>query len=104
MSAWDVVVIFWDDFSFEWDGRKNEENIKKHGVSFEIALHVFNDENRLEEYDIDHSLDEDRYVTIGFVRDVLTVVYTERGYKIRIISARKASKKEVERYYEQFNH
>ncbi len=88
--------------SFEWDEKKNQANIKKHGISFEIAMRVFSDENRLEDYDEAHSIDEDRYISIGMVRDILYVVYTDRGEAIRIISARLADKDERSRYYEQF--
>ena len=61
---------------------------------------MFFDENRIEVYDHVHSLSEDRYIVIGFVRNVLTIVYTERRSDIRIISARKASKEEEELYYD----
>lgn len=84
---------------FEWDDAKEEINISKHGLDFKTASFVFLDENRLELYDIVHSTpDEDRYITIGIVADILTVVYTVRTDAIRIISARRATKKEAERY------
>ena len=85
----------------EWDDNKNRINFRKHGISFETALLIFDDKYRLEEYDYEHSQNEDRYVTIGFVHDVLTVVYTERSENIRLISARPANKKEREKYYGQ---
>ena len=85
---------------FEWDEEKEKINISKHGIDFEIASHVFLDPNRLEYYDEKHSSEyEDRYITIGYVSDVLTVVYTYRSDSIRIISARIATKKEKEAYY-----
>lgn len=87
------------DFIVEWDTSKNAANIIKHGVSFETAAYIFNDVNRIEMYDDEHSESEDRYYTIGKVGSVLFVVYTERGEIIRLISARKASKKEEEMYY-----
>ncbi|MDE7206012.1 MAG: BrnT family toxin, partial [Lachnospiraceae bacterium] len=62
---------------FEWDEQKEELNIKKHHISFHIAKRVFNDINRIEIYDMQHSIEEDRYNTIGMVEDVLFVVYTE---------------------------
>ncbi len=85
---------------FEWDEEKEKINIKKHGIDFTIASHVFLDPNRLEYYDKAHSTaEEDRYITIGYVADVLTVVYTERKKSVRIISARRATKKEKGAYY-----
>ena len=84
---------------FEWDGEKAEANWKKHKVDFNDAMRVFEDDNRLEFYDIAHSDEEERYNTIGMVRDVLFVVYTERGEYIRLISARKANLKEQRLYY-----
>ena len=63
-------------------------------------MHVFDDVNRKEYYDVSHSDEEDRYFTIGMVRDILFVVYTDRSEVIRIISARKANEKEVRLYYD----
>lgn len=85
---------------FEWDEEKNRINKRKHGIDFNTALHVFDDEDRIEIYDIEHSLGEDRYNTIGCVHDILFVVYTERKDKIRIISARLASATERRLYYD----
>ena len=84
---------------FEWDEEKAERNLEKHGVLFETAAKVFLDENRIEIYDEAHSLDEDRYITIGLAGDVLFVVYTERCPKIRLISARLATARERKVYY-----
>ncbi len=85
---------------FEWDDEKAAANLKKHGVDFRDAVAVFNDEFRIEWYDSTHSDTEDRYNTIGLVRDVLFVVYTERGVRTRIISARKATPRERRVYYD----
>ncbi len=85
---------------FEWDEQKEESNIRKHHISFNIAKRVFNDVNRIEIYDIQHSIDEDRYNTIGIVENVLFVVYTERKETIRLISARLATEKERSLYYD----
>ena len=74
--------------------------MKKHGISFEDAMLVFEDEYRKEFYDAAHSEYEDRYHTIGMVEDILFVVYTERGEYVRIISARIANRKEKEMYYD----
>ena len=85
---------------FEWDENKNEANKRKHGISFETAAHVFADENRVELFDRLHSsLEEERYLAIGMVNDILTVVFTERGNRTRLISARIANSKEKEIYY-----
>ena len=78
----------------EWDTNKNDVNVKKHHISFETAARVFLDENRLDYYDIVHSMNEDRYITIGLVEEVIVVVYTLRKTRIRIISARLATRKE----------
>ena len=84
---------------FEWDDVKAEANLKKHKVDFYDAMRVFEDENRIEYYDSGHSGEEDRYCTIGLADDVLFVVYTERREKIRLISARYATRRERSMYY-----
>ena len=85
---------------FEWDEEKNAANVKKHGIDFEDAIRVFEDDDRIEIYDAAHSGEEDRYNTIGMVKDVLFVVYTERREAIRIISARPATRGERSIYYD----
>lgn len=85
--------------NFEWDEEKARVNRQKHGISFELAAMVFNDEDRIEIYDEEHSLDEDRYITIGLAGEVLFVVYTERKDTIRLISARLATARERRLYY-----
>ena len=80
---------------------KNQLNRKKHGIDFETAMLVFNDLQRIEIYDEEHSITEDRYNTIGLVEDVLFVVYTERKDNIRLISARVATPKERSIYYDE---
>ena len=87
---------------FDWDQGKNQLNKTKHHIDFATAARVFSDENRLELYDDIHSTNEDRYITIGSVNGIITVlvvVYTERFDMIRIISARKANDKERKLYY-----
>lgn len=87
---------------FEWDDEKDRKNIAKHGIAFRTAILVFQDQNRLEKFDEAHSLDEDRYLTIGEIGGtfmVVSVVYTERPEAIRIISARRATRAEKEEYY-----
>lgn len=88
--------------NFEWDDEKNKINFAKHGIDFETAMLVFNDLQRIEIYDMEHSTEEDRYYnTIGMVNDVIFVVYTERKDNIRLISARIATKTERSIYYDQ---
>ena len=88
---------------FEWDETKNRENRHKHGVSFEEAQTVFLDENALRFYDPDHSGDEDRFLMLGisFRLRVLVVCHCHRANDtvIRIISARRANKKEEADYW-----
>ena len=86
---------------FEWDEEKNRANKKKHGISFETAAYVFEDEHHIEMYDFDHSIDEDRYIAIGCVENVLFVVFTEKRESIRLISARLATESERGLYYDQ---
>ena len=92
------------DYKFEWDKEKYELNKKKHDVSFELAAEVFLDDFKIDDYDELHSDYEDRNKVIGMVEKVLVVIYTERGERYRIISARLANKKEVNQYYEQFRY
>ena len=89
----------WDE-SFEWDAEKERLNYAKHRIHFSTAAAVFDDADRIEWYDAAHSLDEDRYNTIGLVDKVLFVVYTERREKTRIISARVATPAERKMYYD----
>lgn len=77
----------------EWDDNKAEINYKKHGIHFEDAALIFLDEHLIDDYDEEHSDDEDRIKVIGMVGKILVVIYTERSEKYRLISARHASKK-----------
>ena len=92
------------DYIVEWDDKKAAINKKKHKITFEFAAKVFLDENRIENYDEFHSNDEERIKTIGKVRGILTVIYTERGEKYRLISARRADKNEEAEYYGQYSY
>jgi len=87
--------------TFEWDERKADDNLRKHGVSFDEAKTVFNDPFSVTIYDPDHSRDEQRYIDIGLSSKgrLIVVSYTETREKIRIINSREATKKE-EREYE----
>ena len=88
---------------FEWDDKKNALNIRKHSVSFEDAQTVFFDENAIEFDDPDHSIQEERFILLGLSQSlkVLVVCHCYRivESKIRIISARKATKKEQGAYF-----
>ena len=87
---------------FEWDVKKAEQNLKKHGVSFDEARSVFFDESAIEFYDDEHSEWENRFLLLGLSAKlrVLLVCHClrESGNVIRIISARKATKKEKQHY------
>lgn len=87
---------------FEWDPKKNKSNIKKHGVSFEEAQTVFYSEHAEVFDDPDHSVDEDRFIIVGFssIGRLLLACFCERGEGdiIRIISSRKLSKKEIKSF------
>lgn len=87
---------------FDWDETKNKKNQHKHNVSFEEAKTVFYDENAIEYFDPDHSDYEDRFLLLGlsFKLSVLIVCHCFRKNEneIRIISARKATKKEATIY------
>ena len=87
---------------FDWDARKNTANKRKHGVSFEEARTVFYDDRALLIEDPDENDEEDRFVLLGISAALRTLVvchcYREKDSLIRIISARKANRKEREDY------
>ncbi|MCX6832756.1 MAG: BrnT family toxin [candidate division Zixibacteria bacterium] len=85
---------------FQWDPRKADQNLRKHKVSFAEAATVFGDRLAVTDYDPDHSLDEDRYVTIGwsYRGRLLMVAHTDRNNRTRIISARELTRAEREAY------
>jgi len=88
------------DDDFEWDEAKAAANIRKHKISFQEACRVFDDLFVLIEQDLNEDFGEDRYIATGIVEGLLlTVIYTERGVRIRIISARKADSNEQREYY-----
>ena len=90
---------------YEWDEDKAKENLRKHKVDFKEAETVFDDPLSITVSDPDHSEEEERFIDIGISkkRRVLAVVYTERRKKIRIISAREATRAERKKYYEEEN-
>lgn len=89
---------------FDWDDNKNEINKAKHGVSFEEACTTFYDENAVMIADPEHSQEEERFILLGFsaMARMLMVCHCYRGADdiVRIISARKASKREIQQYNE----
>ena len=87
---------------FEWDEKKAQANVKKHGVSFQEAITVFGDDLSMTIHDPEHSEDEDRYVILGESdqQRLLVVSFTDREHRIRIISARVANRRERKRYEE----
>jgi len=86
---------------FDWDSAKNESNLKKHGISFDEAKHIF-DGPTLTRVDDRQDYGENRDISLGALSPdaVLVVVHTERGGKIRLISARKANRREGKVYYD----
>lgn len=125
-----LVRFMLGDMVFEYDEEKNRKNIDKHGISFKNAARVFFDYDRIEFFDDEHSVDENRYDTIGdtssgslvtignlketlkSVNDILFVVYTDRviveesGKEVdvtRLISARLATNFERGIYYGKYN-
>ncbi len=91
-----------NDGNFEWDDAKAAANYAKHGVSFGRARLVFSDPFGIAEYDDRKDYDENRFTRTGIVEGTLLFVsYTERGERIRIISARRATKHEQDDYYQQ---
>ncbi len=98
-STWAIDKM---DLIFEWDTEKDQRNIEKHKVSFEEAKTVFGDPFLLTFPDPEHSIDEQRYFGIGASSRgrILVVVHTERDVSIRVISCRKATRKERKVYEE----
>jgi hypothetical protein len=85
---------------FEWDSRKASANLRKHGISFPFAMLVFLDENRIEREDDREGYGEERWITVGLAGAFeVTVLYTARENRIRIISARKADSDERQAYW-----
>lgn len=91
-----------EGIKFSWDAQKAKQNSKKHKVSFEEASTVFFDERAIEFFDPDHLKDEDSFLMlgVGWRLRILVVSYCfkKEGSEIRIISARRATKKEEKVY------
>lgn len=87
---------------FEWDKRKEKKNIEKHGIDFEEAKNLFYRDDSIVFDDPEHSKDEDRFLIVGFSMklNLLVTCFCERdgGDTIRIISARKLTKKEQKNF------
>ena len=95
-----LVTITLITNDFEWNRTKAAANYKKYGVRFEHAVLAFEDPFALVELDESEDYGEDRFLLTGQVADgILVVVYTERGERIRIISAREATEYERRNYY-----
>jgi uncharacterized DUF497 family protein len=90
------------EHDFEWDADKANRNVEKHHVSFEEAATVFDDPMFITFIDDEHSVDEERYITIGLSRRgrLLILAHVDRKDTIRIISARRATQKEEQFYAE----
>jgi uncharacterized DUF497 family protein len=88
--------------NFEWDLDKATRNRRKHGVSFQEAATVFGDTLAMTYHDPDHSVAEQRFITVGMsnAHRVLIVAHMDRGENVRIISARKTTRRE-RKYYEE---
>jgi hypothetical protein len=87
---------------FEWDRAKATSNVRKHGVTFGEAATVFGDAQGVMISDPDHSEDESRFLLVGrsSLRRLLVVVSVERGERVRLISARRAVRREMKVYEE----
>ena len=101
------TVVVADELRFEWDPVKDRANRRKHGVPFEEARTAFADEHGRLIHDPDHSDDEDRFVLLGFSSSMRLVVvchcYRSSNDIIRIISARKATRRERAIYAQWWN-
>jgi uncharacterized DUF497 family protein len=88
---------------FEWDAAKAKSNFKAHGVSFELAKTVFDDAFAVDRIDDREAYGEERFVIIGMAdgQVLLFVAYSERGERLRIISARRTTKREQDFYFQQ---
>jgi uncharacterized DUF497 family protein len=87
---------------FEWDDRKEAQNLKNHGIDFGEGIESFDDPLALVRADPEHSRNEHRFIIIGRSRKgrVMLTVFTEKGAGIRIISSRGATRREVRNYEE----
>lgn len=92
------------DDEFEWDDEKARTNLAKHHLAFEDAKHVFLDPRLLDGLDDTMHYEEDRYICVGLAAGrLIAVVYALRGPRRRLISARRATRREAESYAAQRN-
>ena len=86
---------------FDWDPAKNDANLNKHGINFDEARHIF-EGPILTRVDDREDYGENRHISLGALSPdaVLVVIHTERGDKIRLISARNANRRERKVYYD----
>jgi uncharacterized protein len=97
-----VKQYIYEHDEFEWDDDKAAQNCAKHGVTFEHARRAFADPFGVGEIDDREDYGEDRFTRVGMVEGTLIfVAYTEREDRVRIITARRATKHEQDDYYEQ---
>ena len=94
------------NYNFEWDFEKARNNFLKHKVTFEKAATVFKDPKAVSIFDIDHSQYEERWITLGITKNgtLIVTVHTfkemdNENCRVRMISARKATKKEIKQYH-----
>ena len=89
-----------DEVEFEWDEGNRNKIFERHGITVEEAESVFKDKNSVVLPDVEHSQNEERFVIVGkdLVGKKMHMIFTMRGNKIRVISARRMHKKEVARY------
>jgi uncharacterized DUF497 family protein len=91
---------YYSHVEFDWDPAKAQANLRKHKVPFLLACEVFKDGSRLERPDASSDYGEERWIVLGRVEQtVLFVVYTQRGQRIRLISARRANRNEQRTYW-----
>jgi uncharacterized DUF497 family protein len=98
-----MYIVHMKELRFEWDGKKNRANIKKHDISFEEAQSTFKDEHAIQFFDPDHSTSEDRFILLGISSTLRVVIvchcFREDALVVRIISARKADQSEEKDYW-----
>jgi len=92
-------------YDFEWDPTKARANLKKHGVSFEVAVTIFRDPQAVTVFDEEHDENEERWITMGIAEEgnLLVVIHTFKEMTsqeviIRMISARRATRRERRQY------
>lgn len=98
-----MYIVLMSEFQIIWDTVKNRANQRKHKVRFEEAATAFRDENARVYFDPDHSQREDRFILLGLSTQLRILVvchcYREKENIVRIISARKADRREQEAYW-----